>query len=335
MKNWKRVFDLANEFYNLSPWNWMEETDIFGIKVPGEEDIHFASVMGSAKIHPSVAFYQGWPGLAKYWELQDVETHLGPDILLTTPHLLLSFSDWEGIEFSQRKIFRLLNYRPVNKNSWPEIKRIVPGFFPVSIDESETVKIAAILEQTLEVVKRAKHNKAFIHGEMHSDNTYLVRELLINGDSMNWKDQYRDIELKAVKYASTYNTGKLQQVLSFPAKTTMELDLRIMPIPVKEKNKPAYFSFILICTETKYGLILGTRTLTPFPRLDDLYNSLPAEFLELLIGAKISPAVVYVRNDLLYRLIQTCFEKHGMVIKLVEDLPQSDAAVKGLIGHLK
>jgi len=47
-KTWDRVFSAAEKIKEMKPWEWMAETDIFGIRIPETERIYFISVMGSA-----------------------------------------------------------------------------------------------------------------------------------------------------------------------------------------------------------------------------------------------------------------------------------------------
>lgn len=335
MKEWKKIFDLAHEFYQLKPWNWMEETDIFGIKITGDDDIYFASVMGAEEEHPSIALYQGWNALANFWELQDCDPELAPDILLTTPHYLISFSEKDMLDSKMQMICRSINYQPINDEAWPDLKKIIPGLFPISLKEEESSKIAAMLEQILEIVKRARVNKTFIHGVMHDDETYLVRESVTIGTLRYWEDRYERMAVSSVIYKCSITQEKLNKVLGFQEKVEIEVDLRIMPTPVKGKNEPVYFPLCLICIDAENGLVHGFNILKPLPTLDDLYGRLPAELLEILIKAEICPELIMVRNKFVDTVFQNMFAKRGIDVMFLEDLPQTDAALIDLYKFIK
>jgi len=49
----------------------MNETDIFGIKIPGTNRIYFISVMGSLGEVTAITAYMGERALQMFWELQD------------------------------------------------------------------------------------------------------------------------------------------------------------------------------------------------------------------------------------------------------------------------
>jgi hypothetical protein len=59
----KTLCELALRVKELAPWQWMEETDIFGIEDPDTGELGFISVMGYLGEYESVAVYRGAEGL--------------------------------------------------------------------------------------------------------------------------------------------------------------------------------------------------------------------------------------------------------------------------------
>ncbi len=39
----QRIFNRAKEFYEMAPWEYMYETDVFGVKIQGNNKIYFTS----------------------------------------------------------------------------------------------------------------------------------------------------------------------------------------------------------------------------------------------------------------------------------------------------
>ena len=54
---WRRLYEAAVLVKELSPWQWMTETDIFGVQDPETEEIGFVSVLGLLGEHFGVSLY--------------------------------------------------------------------------------------------------------------------------------------------------------------------------------------------------------------------------------------------------------------------------------------
>lgn len=93
----KQVYDIAIQVKNLAPWQWMEETDVFGVANPDTGELGFVSVMGSVGEYEAVAVYLGAEG---FYELIDfrADESATPDRLIEMPHLQAAFSTREYLE---------------------------------------------------------------------------------------------------------------------------------------------------------------------------------------------------------------------------------------------
>ena len=76
LEHWKKLYELAVKIKDLAPWDWMDEDDIFGFKMPDTGNLGFVSVMGTLGEHYSIAVYQGLRGLGGFWRMQE----LGPKL---------------------------------------------------------------------------------------------------------------------------------------------------------------------------------------------------------------------------------------------------------------
>jgi hypothetical protein len=82
----KLLYDLAIQIKRLAPWQWMEETDVFGVAHPETDELGFVSVMGSVGEYEAVAVYVGADGLYDFIDLQDDESAT-PQRLIEIRHL--------------------------------------------------------------------------------------------------------------------------------------------------------------------------------------------------------------------------------------------------------
>lgn len=75
-ESWRRLYDLAGQVKQLSPWEWMTEEDLFGVADPDSDTVMFVSVMSMLGEHTSVSAYLGEAALYDFWI--SMRTHQKP-----------------------------------------------------------------------------------------------------------------------------------------------------------------------------------------------------------------------------------------------------------------
>jgi len=64
LNEWRKLYQAAIRIKEIAPWEWMTETDIFGVQDPETDEISFVSIMGMLGEHLSLAVYRGGEGTA-------------------------------------------------------------------------------------------------------------------------------------------------------------------------------------------------------------------------------------------------------------------------------
>jgi len=59
LQEWKALYEAALEFKELAPWNWMNDTDFFGVKDPVSGEIGYCCIMGAAGEYYALGLYSG------------------------------------------------------------------------------------------------------------------------------------------------------------------------------------------------------------------------------------------------------------------------------------
>ncbi len=108
---WEQLFALMARIKALAPWDWMEESDLFGVQHPDTGDLGFVSIMGMAGEHYSVGLYLGALGLAGFWEMEDNAPMIAPERLLEIPQLQASFEDRDQLDKKDRDLIKSLNVK--------------------------------------------------------------------------------------------------------------------------------------------------------------------------------------------------------------------------------
>ena len=71
LQGWRRLYESAVRIKELSSWEWMTESDVFGVRSPETGELGFVSAMGMLGEHYAVSLYLGSEGINGYLGLQE------------------------------------------------------------------------------------------------------------------------------------------------------------------------------------------------------------------------------------------------------------------------
>ena len=63
---WRRLFQAAQSFYELAPWEWMFDCDIFGVQNHETKEVGYLSVLDNSGEVFGLCVYLGSEGFAGY-----------------------------------------------------------------------------------------------------------------------------------------------------------------------------------------------------------------------------------------------------------------------------
>ena len=106
IQEWKDLYEAAIEFKKIKPWNWMWDTDIFGVQNPITGETGYCCVMGGAGEHFALAVYLGSEGLNGYLKLQSKKNYPSLEDMLNFQKLLMA--SFEDREYLQKEDFQLI-----------------------------------------------------------------------------------------------------------------------------------------------------------------------------------------------------------------------------------
>lgn len=327
LDQWRKLYDLAAKAKELAPWDWMEEDDIFGVRMPGTGEIGFVSVMGRLGEHLSIAVYQGIEGLVGFWKMQDMGPNLTAEVALQVPQLQASFEDREMITGEDRAVMNSLGIKFRGRQAWTQFRSYRPGCMPWYIERTEAEMLISALEQTLDVAPRFREDPDVLF-PTDSDDDYLVR---VNEDG-TWKDSQMHVDHS---YEYQLNLPMDAQALEelkqkMPGSATVEIDFFMLSEPVQEgKNERPFFPYMLMLAEHDSGYILGSELLSPLPTMEAMWGQIPATVVEGLANT-LAPAEIQVHDEFLRNLLQVLEEELGIKVKKVSRLTAINRAKREL-----
>lgn len=327
LDEWKKLYDLAAKIKELSPWDWMEEDDIFGFRMPETEELGFVSVMGTLGEHYAIAIYQGMKGLDGFWKMQELGPKLTPEFMLQVPQLQASFEDREEITSEDRAIMKTLGLKFRGAQAWPQFRSYRPGCLPWYIEKAEAEMLICGLEQLLEIAPRFKDNPDILF-PTDSDDDYLLRV----SEKGFWEDSQIHFEPPPAKPIELQMNMRALDALKqmLPGSMIIEIDCTMMSEPVQENRKERpYFSYMLMLAEHDSGFIIGSDLLTPLPTLETMWGQVPMRIVESLAKG-IAPKEIQVSNAFMARLLQPLENALGIKIKTVSRLTAINQAKREL-----
>src|SRR5205085_8579894 len=153
-----------------APWEWMDESEIFGVESPEDGEIGFVSVMGARGEHLAIGIYLGAEGLYGFWDFQNEGHEKEPLALFDIPQLQASFEDREQLKKEDREVIKKLSLKFRGKQNYPMFRSSKSGFMPWFITSKEARFLIYIIEQTLEVAPRVRENPMILLGENDKEN---------------------------------------------------------------------------------------------------------------------------------------------------------------------
>ena len=336
LKLWQKIYSLCDEFFSLKPWNILYEDDLFAVKSPESGNEYFISIMGSNEEVYAMSAYEGAEALYQFWDLHNGEIELPPETIMLIPHMMVSLDNRENIPQKQRSVIKQLGLKYRGKQAWPNIERIIPAYLPDIPDDSHLYDLVYILEQSIQVIKRASKSVAFIYNEERHEDEYLFREAKSDNGQWVWKDVYKRVTVPTREKKINYSNDKLASFKKLPVGNhELEMDLVMIPAPTKEKGGAPYFPFIFIIVDPNRGMIIDFEILSPEPDFDSMLNRLPDTILGKIIKTGKRPGEISYKSPYIKGIMEWIEKETGQEMVQRLDLPALDEAVEYLIEQMK
>ncbi|MCO6489542.1 MAG: hypothetical protein J5I98_14040 [Phaeodactylibacter sp.] len=190
-QTWKEFYEAAIAYRDLKPWEWMHDSDIFGIQDPESGEIGYCCVMGNAGEVYALGLYPGDEGFKSYLLLlnQPDEISMEDQFALGLNQIMFKVEFVDRSELSEKdlKQIKALGLKFRGRNQWVQARHHLPGTLGRPINAEQAKRLTHALRQACEVAARYEEDEDVLYGK---DDKMLLRVPEQKEGQLAWKDKY-------------------------------------------------------------------------------------------------------------------------------------------------
>lgn len=339
LNNWKKLYNLAIEFTNMQPWQWMYDNDIFGVMDPDSKEIGYCSIMGNNEEFYGMAIY---PGAEGFSSLNAILNQEYPDEASYGIHsqkcLMMEFGKRDYVSPEQMEIIKKIDVWFENRNFWPIFKDFTPGLYPWQLNEKDLPFMITVVEQALKIATEFKEKKEVF--AKHVPDKILTAVPTKKNNKLEWDYEYIKPEkyIKQKKFSViTENDEKLARDLKQKYQRNKmikwQIDYFYSPKPVQDyKSSRPYFPHFFMAVDGFSSIVLGTKLTEHGISKDSIFRHSLLEFIE---KHQYIPDKFVVRKIELTKILEDLAKILDIEIVLSSDIDFLDEAKEDFIEYFK
>ncbi len=327
--------EISAEFLQARCWEWMNDTNIFGVQNPDNGEVGYCCVMGNAGELFGLGVYLGTMGLLSYEMVATGVLKPGDiEVLSYQRCLMVDFEDRSALKPYDLELIKRSGLKFRGRKNWPRFTSYRPGYVPWKPTAEQARFLTIAIQQALSVALRFKADKALLDSPDPGE-VFFVRVPAKGSGGPTWTDQWlepaaaevEDYALDSLEEARLQRIGK--GVTSRPG--AWEIDIFLVPMLIGERTEredPPCYGRVLLCVDHDSPFILDSHVATPADGL----ASFRSRFIQLLETHLTVPENILVRKREVFDLLRPVAEKLGFGLSLTRSLPELDHAQDALMG---
>jgi len=326
IQEWRDLYNAAIEFKKIECWNWMWDTDLFGVQNPVTGEIGYCCVMGGAGEHFALAVYLGSEGLNGYLELQSKKNYPSLEDMLSFQKLLMaSFEDRSFLQKEDFHVIKKFDLKFSGSNSWPLFRSYRPGYHPWYVTDEEARYLTLCLQQTIDVSLRFKDDSDLLTSP-YKENHYLVRVPQKDKTGLSWRDEWIEpLPFKKEEIiVEPIDRDRLEAIKRRTShrQSVWEIDFFYFPQAIKEKEERPFYPYITLWVEHYSGFILKHYLAKPAECISEFQG----QFLKLAENMKSLPQEILVKKEETFKLLEPITSELGIKLRRVKKLEMLEDA---------
>lgn len=311
IEQWKALYAAALEFKQVAPWQWMWDSDVFGVQNPEGGETGYCCVMGGEGEHFALGVYLGRGGLDGYWKLRTRRTMPSLEVMLQQTCLMASFEDRKFVEKQDRQVMDALGLRFRGRNAWPVFRSYLAGYYPWFLTRQEALYLTLAFQQSLDVALRFAKDPRLLAPTTRK--RYLVRVPKKTDSGLAWHDEWLPppppvIETEAV--AAPLDVRRAAALVRSARTRTGVWEVDVMPTeePVRDGDERPYYPSLILVVDRDSGFVFSAHIARP----DRCATELPSHLLTAAEEYGALPEQVAVRRETVAKLLQPTMAALGI-----------------------
>lgn len=327
---WADLYRAAEMYRDLKPWEWLYDSDLFGVQDPVTGKIGYCCALGNLGEHIALNVYMGPEGLSSYYEMLEFGEDDPMMAGLRQNCLVVSFENRDFLSEDDRKQIKELGLKYRGANQWVMAREYAPGWFPWYISDEQAVYLTHALRQSVDVALRAEDNPDMLQFD---EENVLVRVPKQTAEGLIWEDKIMDVPEIDFDIALKPNpavwarTKKLKQ-----EKGAMLMSLSYAPGPVRDdtKSRP-FFPVMAFILAHPSKMIVAHEMFRP----DDIELQLQNWMADVFINSfKAIPKQIVLPNGFAAALLEDIAEELDIELLLNPDEPAFEEVLEMMFRFL-
>ena len=337
---WKELYTAAIKFQKKECWNWMWDTDLFGVQNPENGDIGYCCVMGKAGEHFALGVYLGSEGLRGYLKMRSKKGYPTLEEVLKYQNLLMaSFEGKEYLFKEDLQIIKEIGLKFDKYQPWPLFRNYRPEYYPWFLTASEAKYLTLCLYQAIEIANRFKKNPKMLTPPKRNKNHYLVRVPKKEETGFSWRDLWLEpLPLPLPKDELAINPidkEMLRQIEGeyFSHQGTWEIEFFSYPNAVQDEEGDGrpFFPYLFLWVEHYSGFVLHSQFIKP----DQCVMEFQKQLFHLIRNMRSMPEEILVKKEETFRIIEPIAKALQINLQKVNTLPMFNSAKRSMSRFFK
>jgi Domain of unknown function (DUF6930) len=322
---WRELYQAAAGFQRLAPWQWMDDTHIFGIN--NEHGLRLATVLGGMGEVFGLASYRGSAGANFLLRLRRgdflPENH---EAGFYQDALLVDFVPRKDLRKEDRAIIQQIGFQPLVRKPtlFPKFQSHKPGYLPWFIDEAEGRLLLDDLRKALPFAELLRANLSLY--DTRQENEFPFFPAAVSGPLSLDQFEWHTIVPVPPPADSPVDPQAfdLSPLLALPQPphSAWELTAFYAPMPIGEPPRP-YFPKTALGVDAATGMILAFQLAGPD---QTMAQTAARSLIQCMQASGSRPATIKMDSINLIHALQPLADALGVNIAQAKSLPMADEA---------
>lgn len=330
IEEWRRLYNAAVKFKQHECWNYMWDSDIFGVQNPETGEIGYCCVMGRNGEHFALAVYKGSEGLKGLLSIFNGEVDATSINTLHVQNCLMaSFEDRKYLDRRDYEIIKKLGLKFRGRKAWPLFRDYTPGCYPWYLSSKDARFLTTALEQSIEVSMRMRGNPDLLTS--NDESLCLVRVPYRVENNIKWKDKWIEPPpiIREIKSIDIVKNPKYKKRLENIRKDknqrgTWEIGMFYSPEGVQEGSERPYYPKLIVYVDHDSKMILSFFMARPTDYQEDFID----RFISFLENINFLPRKIIASDVEILALLHPITEElkelfEADYLEVVEDVQKS------------